>query len=56
MLLGSFTGARVWPLGAQSIVGYMDGTYLLPVLYLGIVPGIVGHQVRDTSTIIQCMW
>jgi len=31
----------------------MDGTYLLPVLYLGIVPGIVGHQVRDTSSIIS---
>lgn len=23
----------------------MDGTDLLPVLYLGIIPGIVGHQV-----------
>ena len=35
------------PLGTQSIVGYLNGTHTLPVLWLAVVPGILGHQVHQ---------
>lgn len=50
MTAGSFAleGTNFLPLGPRSIVGYLGGTDILPVLYLAIIPGIIGHQVRDT--------
>lgn len=47
MTIGTFAleGTNVLPLGTRSIVGYLNGTAILPVLWLAIVPGIIGHQV-----------
>jgi len=37
-------GSVVAPLDRGSILGWMAGVHLLPLLWLAIVPGIVGHQ------------
>jgi hypothetical protein len=50
MTLGSLALERsdFAPLGNQSVVGYLNGTHILPVVWLAVVPGILGHQVRAT--------
>jgi hypothetical protein len=47
MTLGSLAleQSHFAPLGTQSVVGYLSGAHILPVLWLAVVPGILGHQV-----------
>lgn len=51
MTLGSLAleQSHFAPLGTQSVFGYLNGTHILPVLWLAIVPGILGHQVLYRS-------
>ncbi len=56
MTIGTFSleGTNVLPLGTRSIVGYLNGTAILPVLWLAIVPGIIGHQVSLFPFLASC--